>query len=476
MENDRRTPERKLALVRGATQTDNVAEYARQQGVDRSYLYRLRTEAENAALDLWRGRQPGRPSQTGTEPETGSTDRHAAEKIKYLEREVRRWQIPAQAMALMLEALVEAGLAKRKAFCPRLPAFQELRRKLDELLGRAEMAARWLRDRLDGAARKMLSWLNPSGPRRGRPQLNLTQGELEATAEFIQEHPSMGGKKGSANLIHAGSAWVGASSYDEIKRTIASLYGQELSSRRQSNRPPEPFELPRATGLNQVWGTDLFELPVWGKKFHVCDFIDVYNQEHLAIRAVEGTANSAFAAECFEAACERRGGRPPTVCTKTDRGSQFEGVFSNALAGRTRHVRIPPGTPWFNGESERGHRDIRAMLYSVLSRMKRPEPGKELAAVQRACETVRRILVEEISRPSLGNVTPAEVAEGRAEEVKQANREFVERQRAARKNRPAEPRSLRERLKELLGLERMSTGSLLRFLRLMTRDYKFMTG
>ncbi len=286
----------------------------------------------------------------------------------------------------------------------------------------------------------------------------------------------MGGKKGAANLIHDEKALVGHFSYDEIKRTIASLYGEELSSRRQTNRPIAPFELPRATGLNEVWGTDLCELAVWGKKFHICDFIDVFNQEHLVIRAVEGTADSAFVAECFEAACQRRGGRPPTVCTKTDRGSQFQGVFPAALTGRTEHVRIPPGMPWFNGESERGHRDIRALLYSELSRMKRPKPGKEIAAVQRACETVRRILAEEIARPSLGNVTPAEVSAGRAEEVKQANREFIERQRAARKSRPSDPRPLRERLKELLGLERMGTGSLLRFLRLMTRDYRFMIG
>ncbi len=286
----------------------------------------------------------------------------------------------------------------------------------------------------------------------------------------------MGGKKGAANLVHAGKVWLGSASYDDIKRAIASLYGEELSSRRQTNRALPPFELPRATGLNEVWGSDLCELAVWDKKFHVCDFIDVFNQEHLVIWAVEGTADSEFVTQCFEMACARRGGRPPKVCTKTDRGSQYQGMFPAALAGRTEHVRIPPGTPWFNGESERGHRDIRALLYGELSRMKRPAEGQELAAVLRACEMVRRALVEEISRPSLGNVTPAEVAAGRAEEVKLANREFVERQRTARKSRPTGTRPLRDRLKELLGLDKMKTGLLLRFIRLMTRDYKFMTG
>lgn len=336
------------------------------------------------------------------------------------------------------------------------------------------MAARWLRDRLDGAARRILAWLESSAPRPGRVQLNLTQEELSAAADLVQEYPWMGGKKGAGNLVHDGKAWMGPSSYDHIKQTIASLYGEELSSRRQKNRPPAPFELPRATGLNEVWGTDLFDLAVWDKKFHVCDFIDVFNQEHLVIRAVEGTADSAFVAECFETACERRAGRPPKICTKTDRGSQFQGAFPAALAGRTEH--IPPGMPWFNGESERGHRDIRAMVIGELSKMKRPPAGKELAAVQRACDKVRRLLVEEISRPSLGNVTPAEVRDGRAEAVKEANRQYVDRQRIARQSRKPNPRSLRDRLKELLQLDRLSPGQLLRFLRLKARDYKFMAG
>jgi transposase-like protein len=113
MEIDRLTPERKLELVRGMAQADSVAEFARQEGVDRSYLYQLRREADSAMLEMWRERKLGRPSETGPEPEPDTLDKYAAKKIKRLEREVRHWQIPAQAMALMLEALMEAGIVKK---------------------------------------------------------------------------------------------------------------------------------------------------------------------------------------------------------------------------------------------------------------------------------------------------------------------------------------------------------------------------
>jgi len=112
MENDRLTPEKKLELVRGMAQADNVADYARQVGVDRSYLYQLRSEADSAMLNMWRERNPGRPSEDEL-PTGAPVDKYAAKKIKRLEREVQHWRIPAQAMALMLNALVEAGLVKK---------------------------------------------------------------------------------------------------------------------------------------------------------------------------------------------------------------------------------------------------------------------------------------------------------------------------------------------------------------------------
>jgi transposase InsO family protein len=343
--------------------------------------------------------------------------------------------------------------------------------KLTERLGTGQRtvlewageAGRWLRGLLRRQA---------SEARAGREQLLLTDEELLATAEQVIEHPWMGGKKGAANLVHDRAAWIGAGSYDLLKGTLASLVGQEVAGRRQHVRPSTPFEMPRADGLNEVWGSDLLQVVAWGYRFDVCVFVDVFNQESLVVEPALHAADGEFVAECFERACEVRGGRPPTVCTKTDRGSQYREVFRQALGGRTNHVRIPPGTPWFNGETERMNRDVRAVIYEHVSRMERPARGTELDGFQRACDATRKVLNEDISRPSLGNVTPAEVAKGMTEEVRRGNEQFIAEQRGERKRRSPGATPWRERLCKLLGLEQWSTSELLRFLRLMKRDYR----
>lgn len=304
----------------------------------------------------------------------------------------------------------------------------------------------------------------------------MTEAQLAAALNLSQAYPFMGGKKGAANLVHDQAAWIGAGSYDAIKGTLAQQIGEELKNRRSGRPEPEPFEPPVATGLGQVWGTDLFEVTAWDVRFDICDFLDIFNQEYLTLRATEHAADSKFVAASFELACKEQGGRAPTVCTKCDRGSQFYGHFPAALKGRTELVRIPPGCPWFNGESERGHRDCRALLYTVISTMPRPKKGQEVAAMQEACDRVRRLLNEAISKPSLGNVTPREVASGIADQVRERNGQFVERQREARKQRrDADARPLGERVRGLVDLSKWTVQQLVRFLNLKNRDYTTMT-
>jgi len=331
---------------------------------------------------------------------------------------------------------------------------------------------------MEGVASRVIRWVQgppPCETRQGRCQLNLSDVELKAVADQIDSYPSMGGKKGAANLAHAQQAWVGAGSYDAINDALAELVGAEIQERRHERPAPPPYEPPVATGLNQVWGGDLFEIKAWDIRFDICDFLDVFNQEYLALAATVHAADSAFVATCFEGACAERGGKPPTVATKTDRGSQFKGLFSKALEGLgTHHERIPPGSPWFNGESERGHRDARALLMGQLSKMPKPKKGRELAVVQRACVEVKRLLNEVISKPSLGNVTPNEIARGVQDEVRSATARYVEQQREARRHRELEDRRpLLDRLRDMLGLKRWPIQELLRFLKLRSRDYKF---
>jgi len=81
-------------------------------------------------------------------------------------------------------------------------------------------------------ASRVFRWVQNRPPssetRPGRSQLTLTDAELRAVTDQIGDYPSMGGKKGAANLAHAQSAWVGAGSYDVINDTVAQMVAEEL--------------------------------------------------------------------------------------------------------------------------------------------------------------------------------------------------------------------------------------------------------
>lgn len=343
---------------------------------------------------------------------------------------------------------------------------------VNRLAEKVSRSWRWFTETLEGILRRVMRWLHgpPSQTRTGRCQLNLTDDELKAVTNHIEAYPSMGGKKGACNLAHDQAAWIGAGSYDAINDAVAQLVAEELKSRQHGRPDPKPYEPPTPKGLNEVLAGDIFEVKAWDVRIDVCDFLDVHNQEYLALEATLHAADSAFVAAAFEVACKARGGKPPTVATKTDRGSVFKGLFAEALKGLgVTHEQIPPGCPWFNGESERGHRDLRSLIMAQLSKMKRPAKGKELAAVKAACAEVQRLMNEVISKPSLGNVTPREITEGKEETVREETARYVERQREERRARVLQDRMpLLDRLRGLLGLQGWDGKELLRFLRLST--------
>lgn len=323
--------------------------------------------------------------------------------------------------------------------------------------------------------KKLRRWLRGCPePADGRGQ--LTEAEVKAVMNQVMDFPWMGGKKGTANLVHDRVAWVGPESYDKIKLCMVQMAGEELAKRRKPRETP-PFEMPKPSRINEVWSSDLAEIKAWGKHYDVGTFMDIHSQEHLVLEATTHAADAAFVRDLFEVACFRRG-TPPTVCTKTDRGGQYRALaFAEALEGRTQHVKIPPGCPWFNGEVERGNRDLKAVLYGLIARTPRPEAGDELKTLGHLCDRARSVLNERVARPSLGNVTPHEVAGGLEELVRAGNREFVAQQREDRKKRLAErPRaSWKEGLSSLLQVAERTTAELLRFLRLSRHDYTFLS-
>lgn len=111
MENERLTPQRKMELVQGFVQAENVTEYAASVGIDRSYLYELHREAENAMLSTWSQKTVGRPSQ----PEPDPIIAKLRAELKEMDEKAKVWEVRARAADLIINALDSAGVVKKTA-------------------------------------------------------------------------------------------------------------------------------------------------------------------------------------------------------------------------------------------------------------------------------------------------------------------------------------------------------------------------
>ncbi len=114
MENERLTPERKLELVLGMHQAKNVKEYAKQVGVDRSYLYELRREMEQVLLEAWSQKAVGRPPQPAPDPEI----LRLQSELEQLDEKAKVWEVRARFSDIILEALESTGALKKTSVHP----------------------------------------------------------------------------------------------------------------------------------------------------------------------------------------------------------------------------------------------------------------------------------------------------------------------------------------------------------------------
>ena len=109
LQNERLSPQRKLELVQGMHQAKNVKEYAEQVGVDRSYLYELRREMEQASLEAWSQRTVGRPSQPPPDQEVVRLQT----ELEQLDEKATVWEARARFSGIILEALESVGALKK---------------------------------------------------------------------------------------------------------------------------------------------------------------------------------------------------------------------------------------------------------------------------------------------------------------------------------------------------------------------------
>jgi hypothetical protein len=110
LQNERLTPERKLELMHGMRQAKNVKEYAEQVGVDRSYLYELRQEMDQAALAAWSQKTVGRPPQA---PPPDQEVVRLQTELEQLDEKAKVWEVRARFSGIILEALESVGAIKK---------------------------------------------------------------------------------------------------------------------------------------------------------------------------------------------------------------------------------------------------------------------------------------------------------------------------------------------------------------------------
>lgn len=113
MEKEQLTPQRKLELVRGMNQAENIKEYAEQVGLDRSYLYELRREMEQASLAAWSQKTVGRPpSQPAPDPDVVKLKA----ELEELDEKAKVWEVRARTGEIILDGLKKMGVLKKTSY------------------------------------------------------------------------------------------------------------------------------------------------------------------------------------------------------------------------------------------------------------------------------------------------------------------------------------------------------------------------
>jgi hypothetical protein len=294
--------------------------------------------------------------------------------------------------------------------------------------------------------------------------------EVNAALNNIISYPHMGGKKGALMLAYHQLEYIGQRCYDVIKKVLKLIIYAEIKDR---NLEREIVEWPKpcARQYGDIWCSDFTHVELYGQGIYIAIVLDDYSHYYLGY-SVSGRADVSLVDDAFTMALETCGGVLPEICMINDRGSQYRADLYKAHVGHydIKHVFIPKGTPWNNGEAEVGMKDIKALVYQRLSTTPR-ERGQDIVEIAGGIVyEVFKELNENIPRPKLAGVTPADVVERRTEKKRAATNAFIEKRKAAR---PSKKRvdNLSLHIKTQLNVKRWTDRSLKNLVHLMNHKY-----
>ncbi len=119
-EKKRLTPQEKFDLVIGSYQCDNVADFCREKGVDRSYLYQLRREHQAVATGAWESKKPGRPPVERDEVDSESV-KELQRRLGELEEQLDDAKFESALAGLIIKKMDSWGAFDDKQIKKKLP-------------------------------------------------------------------------------------------------------------------------------------------------------------------------------------------------------------------------------------------------------------------------------------------------------------------------------------------------------------------
>jgi len=328
----------------------------------------------------------------------------------------------------------------------------------------SRVARKWVMKRTGFSPSQIYRWFRGKQlARKARERKAVPEATVEAAAAVVVRFPHFGGRKGQAYMLYHALGLIGMRAYDLIRRNVKRLLAQEVSGRKLLPSR-EYYEHVRAAKVGEIWAEDFTEVTVAGRTFKVAVLLDTYDSYYLGA-AVDCRATAALVGRPVEEALGKTGGKGPEKFLLSDNGSQYISEAHGRLLTSAEIVqqRIPACVPQYNGCVEGGMRELKSVFYNVWERQVRKSADEEkslLGQVGVALEETVRLMNEEIPRPSLGGVTPADVHAGN-QEAKRREIQAYRARESSRRDVPPWTRTYWQVLEAAVKAGQMSSGELL---------------
>ena len=296
--------------------------------------------------------------------------------------------------------------------------------------------------------------------------------EVDAALNNIVCYPHMGGKKGALMLSYHQIEYIGQRCYDFVKKQLKQILFEEMK-RRNLDRKKVEWPKPMAKHYGEIWCADFTHVEFYGQIIYIAVVLDDYSHYYLGY-ALSDTADFELVDGAFKMALIICQGALPELCMVNDRGNQYKAELyrSHIREYDIEQIFIPKGTPWNNGEAEVGMKDIKALVYQRLAHTPKRR-GQDIVEIAKSiAQEVFKELNDNIPRPKLDGVTPADIVANRAEAKRSSTQAFIEEKIAQRPEKTLIG-NLKQHINKNLDLGEWSNRSIKNLVYLLNRKYNF---